>query len=77
MPWCSKLNDKSATLRVGKYKAVLTPADFAWTGRPANELHGSPATLALVNIKDLTGDTAKVELEQDPGPCKRPCWPST
>ena len=59
--------DKSATLRLGKYKAVLAPADFAWTSRPANQLL-KPGDIALVNVKDISGDTAKVELEQDPGP---------
>jgi len=59
--------ERSATLRIGRYRAALAPADFAWTGRAANELL-RPGDIALVHIRELTGDTAKVELEQAPGP---------
>jgi penicillin-binding protein 1A len=59
--------DKSATLRVGRYRAVLAPADFAWTGRPANQLL-KPGDIALVRVREIMGDAIKVELNQDPGP---------
>jgi penicillin-binding protein 1A len=59
--------DKSAVLRVGRYRATLAPADFAWTGRPASELL-KPGDIALVHVADISGSTAKVQLEQDPGP---------
>jgi penicillin-binding protein 1A len=59
--------ERSATLRIGRYRAVLAPADFAWTGRPANELL-RPGDIAIVHVRELTGDTAKVDLEQAPGP---------
>jgi penicillin-binding protein 1A len=59
--------DKSATLRVGRYRAVLAPADFAWTGHPANQILKT-GDIALVHVRDLSGDSLKAELEQDPGP---------
>lgn len=59
--------DKSATLRVGRYRAVLAPADFAWTGLPANQLL-KPGDIALVRVREIMGDAIKVELNQDPGP---------
>ena len=59
--------DKSATLRVGRYRTVLAPADFAWTGHPANQIL-KPGDIALVHVRELSGDNLKAELEQDPGP---------
>ena len=58
---------RSATLRIGPYRAVLAPSDFAWTGRAADELL-RPGDIALVHIRELSGDTARVDLEQAPGP---------
>jgi penicillin-binding protein 1A len=57
----------SATLRLGRYRAALAPADFAWTGRPANQLL-KPGDIALVHVADIKGATARVQLEQTPGP---------
>jgi penicillin-binding protein 1A len=59
--------EKSAVLRLGRYRATLAPADFAWTGRSANQLL-KPGDIALVHVNDVSGATAKVQLEQDPGP---------
>jgi penicillin-binding protein 1A len=59
--------ERSATLRLGPYRAVLAPADFAWTGSPANQLL-KPGDIALVHVSDISGTTAKVQLEQTPGP---------
>ena len=59
--------ERSATLRIGRYRAVLAPADFAWTGRAASQLL-RPGDIALVHIREFSGDTARVELEQAPGP---------
>jgi penicillin-binding protein 1A len=59
--------DKSATLRVGRYRTVLAPADFAWTGHPANQIL-KPGDIALVHVREFSGDNLKAELEQDPGP---------
>lgn len=58
---------RSATIRIGPYRATLAPSDFAWTGRAASELL-RPGDIALVHIRELTGNTARVDLEQTPGP---------
>ncbi|MGD0963760.1 MAG: PBP1A family penicillin-binding protein [Candidatus Acidiferrales bacterium] len=58
---------KFASIKLGAYRALLTPADFAWTG------HKSPAELlktgdlVVVSVKELSGTTAEVQLEQQPG----------
>jgi penicillin-binding protein 1A len=55
-----------AWIKIGAYKAMLTPVDFAWTQ------HKSPADilkigdLVTVYIKSVTGTSAEVELEQIP-----------
>src|SRR5580700_3599840 len=62
------VDDRSAVIKIGPYRAVLMPADFAWTGRkvPTQLLH--VGDIAQVSIKDLSGSTAHITLEQDPGP---------
>ncbi|HXA56020.1 MAG TPA: PBP1A family penicillin-binding protein [Candidatus Acidoferrum sp.] len=56
-----------AWIKIGAYKAMLTPVDFAWTQ------HKSPADilrvgdLVSVYIKSVAGTSAEVELEQIPG----------
>ena len=62
------MDAKAATIKIGPYHALLTQPDFAWTG------HKSPADLlkvgdlAQVNIKDINGNVAHVQLEQNVGP---------
>lgn len=62
------VDDKAATLKVGPYRALLTQPDFAWTTRhsPADLL--KVGDLAQVNIKDINGSVAHVQLEQEVGP---------
>jgi penicillin-binding protein 1A len=62
------VDDKSAVIKIGPYRAVLVPPDFAWTARkvPTQVLH--VGDIAEFYIKDLSGSTAHVTLEQDPGP---------
>jgi penicillin-binding protein 1A len=61
-------DDKAAIIKIGPYRAVLTQPDFAWTGRhlPSELLHAGD--IAQFYIRDLSGSTARVTLEQDPGP---------
>jgi len=58
--------DSTATLRIGPYRATLTPSDMAWTGqrRPAKLL--KPGDLAMVHIREISGNAARVDLEQKP-----------
>ena len=62
------VDDKAAVIKIGPYRAVLTPPDFAWTGRrlPSQLFH--VGDLAQFYIRDITGSTAHVTVEQDTGP---------
>lgn len=55
-----------AWLKIGPYHAMLTPADFAWTGQRSPAKLLQPGDLVVVNIKQLSGTTAFVQLEQQP-----------
>jgi penicillin-binding protein 1A len=55
-----------AWLKIGAYRAMLTPSDFSWTGhRSAAELL-KLGDLVVVEINELKGNTAMVHLEQQP-----------
>src|SRR5262252_2398803 len=62
------VSDREAVIKIGPYRAILSPADFAWTGRkkPAELL--KVGDLAQFSIQELHGNTARVQLEQQPGP---------
>jgi penicillin-binding protein 1A len=59
---------KNATVKIGPYRAILSPADFAWTGRkkPADLL--KVGDLAQFSIQDSKETTVRVQLEQQPAP---------
>ena len=55
-----------ATIKVGSYHAMLTPTDFAWTGKkPPRDLL-KVGDLVCVGIKEVSGITLRVEFEQVP-----------
>ncbi len=59
------LSPLSATLKIGPYRAVLGPADIAWTGhRRPNEIL-SIGDVPYVKIVSVSGSTAKVLLEEE------------
>ena len=62
------VDDRFATIKIGSYRAILSPPDFAWTGRkkPADLL--KVGDLAQFSIQELHEATARVQLEQQPGP---------
>ena len=62
------VDDKAAVIKIGPYRAVLTPPDFAWTGRrlPSQLFH--VGDIAQFYIRDITGSTAHLTVEQDTGP---------
>ena len=45
---------------------MLTPADFAWTGHKSAAELLKPGDLVTVQIKEINGTAAEVELEQLP-----------
>ncbi len=55
-----------AWVKLGAYRALLTPADFSWTGRKSATDLLKAGDLVVVKIKELTGTAAQVELEQTP-----------
>ena len=60
------VDEKSATVKIGPYRAVLSAPDFAWTGRRSPAQLLKVGDLAECHIKEITGDTARVELDQKP-----------
>jgi len=55
-----------ASIKLGTYRALLTPVDFSWTGHklPADLL--TVGDLVTVSIKQISGTAAEVQLEQLP-----------
>ena len=62
------VDDKSATIKIGSYRAILLPSEMAWTGhKKPNEIL-SVGDLAQFSIQELREITARVQLEQQPAP---------
>jgi len=59
-------SDSSATLRLGPYRITLTPSDMAWTGQKHPSKILKAGDLILVSIREISGTTARVDLEQKP-----------
>jgi penicillin-binding protein 1A len=55
-----------ATLKIGAYHAMLTPADFAWTGFKSPKQLMKVGDLVCVSVKDVSGLTVRAQLEQVP-----------
>jgi penicillin-binding protein 1A len=62
------VDDKYATIKIGPYRAVLSPADCAWTGRKKPSELLKVGDLAQFSIQELRESTARVQLEQQPAP---------
>jgi penicillin-binding protein 1A len=62
------VDDKNAIIKIGPYRAILSPTDFAWTGRkkPADLL--KVGDLTQFSITELHESTVRVQLEQQPAP---------
>jgi penicillin-binding protein 1A len=62
------VDEKNAVVKIGPYRAILSPSDFAWTGRkkPADLLKAGD--LAQFQILELRENTVRVQLEQQPAP---------
>ena len=55
-----------ASIKVGQYHAMLTPADFAWTGHKSPLQLLKVGDLVCVSMKEISGITVRVQLEQVP-----------
>ncbi len=62
------VDDRFATIKIGEYRAILSPPDFAWTGHKKPTELLKVGDLAQFSIQELHEATARVQLEQDPGP---------
>jgi penicillin-binding protein 1A len=61
-------DDKGATIKIASYRAILSPADFAWTGRKKPMELLKTGDLAQFSIQELRDNTVRVQLEQQPAP---------
>jgi penicillin-binding protein 1A len=57
---------ESATIRFGRYSAMLAPADAVWTRRKLSDIF-QPGDIVYVKIISLTDNKARVTLEEDSG----------
>jgi penicillin-binding protein 1A len=55
-----------AYIKIGPYRALLTPQDFSWTAHKTAAEILQTGDLVTVQIKELNGTAAEVELEQVP-----------
>ncbi len=62
------VDEETATVKIGPYHAVLTQPDFAWTRRRTPRELLQPGDVTPFYIREITGDTVKVQLEQVPRP---------
>ena len=62
----TKVEPTFASIKIGPYHAMLTPADFAWTGHKSPPELLKVGDLVCVSIKEISGITARVQLEQVP-----------
>jgi penicillin-binding protein 1A len=62
------LDNNSATIKIGSYRAILSASDFAWTGRKKPSELLKVGDLAQFSIQELRDTTARIQLEQQPAP---------
>jgi penicillin-binding protein 1A len=56
----------AATVKLGPYTATVTAPDFAWTGKKSPREVFEVGDLALFQVVEVSGKTARVQLEQEP-----------
>jgi penicillin-binding protein 1A len=62
------VDEKSATIKVGSFRALLSSADIAWTGHKKPSEILSVGDLAQFSVQELRETTARLQLEQQPAP---------
>jgi penicillin-binding protein 1A len=60
------VDDRNALVKIGPYRAILSPGDYAWTGRKRPSELLKAGDLAQFAIQDIRETTARVQLEQQP-----------
>ena len=61
------VNDRAATLKLGRYSASITAAEMKWTGRKRPNEILSTGDIAYVKVLSIADAVAKVQLEEDSG----------
>jgi penicillin-binding protein 1A len=62
------VDKNSAAIKIGSLHATLNPPDFAWTSHKSPAEILKPGDLVEVSIKEISGNIARVQLEQNVGP---------
>src|SRR5580704_16045983 len=62
------VDDKNATIKIGPYRAILSPPEIAWTGHKKISEILSAGDLAQFSVQEIRETTARVQLEQQPAP---------
>src|SRR2546430_773731 len=62
------VDDKSATIKIGQYRALLSSQDIVWTGKRKPTELLKVGDLSQISIQELRETTARVQLEQQPTP---------
>jgi penicillin-binding protein 1A len=62
------VDEKNATIKIGPYRAILSPSEMAWTGHKKPSEILSVGDLAQFSVQELRETTARVQLEQQPAP---------
>jgi penicillin-binding protein 1A len=62
------VDDKSAMVKIGSYRALLSPSDITWTGHKRPNEILTVGDLIQVSIQELRETTARVQVEQQPAP---------
>jgi penicillin-binding protein 1A len=62
------VSERDAVIKIGPYRGILSPNDFAWTGRKKPGELLKVGDLAQLSIQELRDNTVRVQLEQQPGP---------
>lgn len=60
------VDGRAATVKIGRYRALLTPSDFAWTGESRPDRLLRVGDLGVFHVVGTSGTTVQVELEQKP-----------
>ncbi|MFZ3215599.1 MAG: PBP1A family penicillin-binding protein [Candidatus Acidiferrales bacterium] len=55
-----------ASIKIGSYHTMLTPADFAWTGSKSPKQLFKVGDLVCLSVKEVSGFTVRAQLEQVP-----------
>lgn len=61
-----EVDERAARVKIGRYRALVTPADVAWTGRRSPTQLLRAGDLAVFQIQELAEGVARVELAQQP-----------